>query len=115
MAEEQLRQDRAERRSAIEKGPEITAEQCFVKEATAEVNKLREQLEDKVRNTPAAAEGQEQAAQRTVTARRKAAAALATKWANRLQVAAKVKIKQFCLKIRGDMGRENWQKFTNRR
>jgi hypothetical protein len=46
------------------------------------------------------AEGQERAAMRAVTARRKAAA-LATKWANRLQVAAKVKIKHFCLKIRG--------------
>jgi hypothetical protein len=34
------------------------------------------------------AEGQERAATRAVTARRKAAA-LATKWANRLQVAAK--------------------------
>jgi hypothetical protein len=33
-----------------------------MKEAMAAVNELREHLEDEVRNTPAAAEGQEQAA-----------------------------------------------------
>jgi hypothetical protein len=41
MAEEQLRQDRAERRSAIEKGPGITAEQGSVKEVTAAVKRRR--------------------------------------------------------------------------
>jgi hypothetical protein len=89
MPEDQLRQDRADRRATLDKAPGATAEQQFMKEAAAAVNKLQEHLEDKVRAVPPPAEGQEAAALRVLTAKRKVAT-LATKWATRLQVAAKV-------------------------
>jgi hypothetical protein len=89
MPEDQLRQDRADRRATLDKAPGATTEQQFVKEAAAAVNELQEHLEDEVRAVPAAAEGQEAATLRVLTAKRKVAT-LATKWATRLQVAAKV-------------------------
>jgi hypothetical protein len=87
MPEEQLRQERAERRSVLEKAPATTLEQAFVKEAAVALGEVQEQLEDEVRAGAAAApgaEGQEQAAKRKMTAQ-------VTKWATRLQVAAKVR------------------------
>jgi hypothetical protein len=103
MTEEQLRQERAERRSVLEKAPAATLEQAFIKESAVALGEVQEQLEDEVRTMAAAApgaaapgaaapgaEGQEQAAARAVAAKRKMTAQV-TKWATRLQVAAKVK------------------------
>jgi hypothetical protein len=120
MPEDQLRQERAERRSGLEKAPAATPEQAFLKEAAGALGEIREHLEDEVRAGAAAgagaaaagagagaaagaaaqgAEGQEQAGGRYMAAKRKMTAE-ATKWARRLQVAARVrgeKIKEvFC-------------------
>jgi hypothetical protein len=57
MPEEQLRQERAERRSALEKAPAATPEQAFVKEAAVALREVQEQLEDEVRAGAAAAPG----------------------------------------------------------
>jgi hypothetical protein len=102
MPEEQLRQERAERRSGLEKAPAATPEQAFVKEAAVALREVQELLEDEVRAGAAAApgaaaagaaaqgaEGQEQAGARAMAAKRKMTAQV-TKWATRLQVAAKV-------------------------
>jgi uroporphyrinogen-III decarboxylase len=95
MPEEQLRQEREERRSVLEKAPAATLEQAFVKEVAVALGEVQEQLEDEVRAGAAAApgaaaaqgaEGQEQA--RVMAAKRKMTAQV-TKWATRMQVAAK--------------------------
>jgi hypothetical protein len=56
MPEEQLRQERAERRS-VEKVPAVTPEQAFIKEAAVALEEVQEQLEDEVRAGAAAAPG----------------------------------------------------------
>jgi hypothetical protein len=89
--------------------PGATSEQAFEKEAAVAMNEIKEYLEDEVRSNPAAAvagaEG-EPAALRAMTAKRKAAA-LATKWATRLQVVAEdgVTIAAKWKDIRGVRGR----------
>jgi hypothetical protein len=80
LPEEQLKQDRADKRSTQDRVPGSTPEQLFMKEAAPAINESQEQLEDEARCSPAAAEGQELAALRKIMARRKVAR-LATKWA----------------------------------
>jgi hypothetical protein len=46
--EEQLRQERVERRSVLEKAPAATMEQAFVKEAAVALGEVQDQLEDEV-------------------------------------------------------------------
>jgi hypothetical protein len=67
-----------EKRSMQDRVPGSTPEQLFMKEAAAAINEIQEQLEDEVRISPVAAEGQEPAAGRKIMARRKVAR-LATK------------------------------------
>jgi hypothetical protein len=57
MPEEQLRQERAERRRVLEKAPAVTLEQAFIKEAAVALGEVQEQLEDEVRAGAAAAPG----------------------------------------------------------
>ena len=73
LPEEQLKQDRAEKRSLLDRVPGSTPEQLFMKEVAVAINEIQEQLEDEVRISPAAAEGQEPAAGRKIMARRKVA------------------------------------------
>jgi hypothetical protein len=80
LPEEQLKQDRAEKRSMLDRVPGSTPEQLFMKEAAVAINEIQEQLEDEERSSPATAEGQEPAALKKIMARRKVAR-LATKWA----------------------------------
>jgi hypothetical protein len=94
MAEDQLGQERADRRSGLERMSANTADQQFMKEVAVGVNELQEHLEDQLRAV--GAEGlaaEEPAAVRAVTAKRKAVA-LATKMATRLRVAARVSLWQ---------------------
>jgi hypothetical protein len=56
MPEEQLRQERVERRIVLEKAPAATLEQAFVMEVAVALGEVQEQLEDEVRaGHPAAA------------------------------------------------------------
>jgi hypothetical protein len=53
LPEEQLKQDRAEKRSLLDRVPGATPEQLFMKEAAVAINEIQEQLEDEVRSSPA--------------------------------------------------------------
>jgi hypothetical protein len=53
LPEEQLKQDRAEKRSLLDRVPGSTPQQLCMKEAAVAINEIQEQLEDEVRISPA--------------------------------------------------------------